>query len=127
MSKTICIVDDEESVIRSLIRVLKDEGYTIITATSPHEALEKMAAGPVDLIISDKQMPGMDGMDLLRRVAGIWPDSVRMLLSGSLGGEVEGMLALAMQEGVIHEYIHKPWENEELRLRIRKHLVGPAA
>ncbi|MBN1793918.1 MAG: response regulator [Candidatus Omnitrophica bacterium] len=126
MAKTVMIVDDEEIIIRALLRVFRDEGYNILTATNPKEALDTVSSNHIDLIISDKRMPDMDGVELLQKVAEVYPDSIRLILSGSLGFEGRTSLHWAIKEGIVHEVIHKPWENEDLKVRIRDYLEPPA-
>lgn len=67
MSKTIMTVDDSASVRQMVSLTLKDAGYTVIEACDGQDALAKLS-GPVDLIITDLNMPNMDGISLIRNV-----------------------------------------------------------
>lgn len=118
--KILLLVDDEENVRMSLMRILRREGYKILTASSAEEGLEIMAANPVNVVLSDQRMPGMSGVEFLRRVKLMHPDAVRMILSGYT--EV-GTLTDAINKGEIYQFISKPWENEALIALIREAFV----
>mgnify|MGYP006166685855 CR=1 FL=1 len=66
---TILLVDDEESILNSLRRLLRGQPFDVVLAGSGAEALEVMAAQPIDLVMSDARMPGMDGAQLLQLCA----------------------------------------------------------
>jgi len=57
------LVDDELNILTALNRLLRQDRYTILTATSGKEALERLAAARVDVIVSDQRMPGMTGVE----------------------------------------------------------------
>jgi predicted signal transduction protein with EAL and GGDEF domain/CheY-like chemotaxis protein len=118
--KVLLLVDDEENVQISLKRILRREGYLILTASSAEEGLEIMAQNPVNVVLSDQRMPGMSGVEFLRRVKIMYPDVVRMILSGYT--EV-GTLTDAINKGEIYQFITKPWENETLTALIREAFI----
>ncbi|HLP98823.1 MAG TPA: EAL domain-containing protein [Sideroxyarcus sp.] len=118
--KVLLLVDDEENVVMSLKRILRREGYMILSASSAEEALEIMAQHPVNVVLSDQRMPGMSGVEFLRRVKTMHPDVVRMILSGYT--EI-GTLTDAINKGEIYQFITKPWENEALIGLIREAFV----
>jgi response regulator RpfG family c-di-GMP phosphodiesterase len=90
--------------------------YQIDTALSGDAALETIAAnGPYSVIISDLHMPGMDGIQLLRKVREIAPDSIRMLLTGN--GDVRAAID-AVNEGNIFRFLSKPCPTEVLELAL---------
>jgi DNA-binding response OmpR family regulator len=68
LNKTILAVDDEAHILHVVSLKLKNAGYTVITANDAEEALEAASASPVDLVITDFQMPGMSGVDLARKL-----------------------------------------------------------
>ena len=70
MSKTIMTVDDSASVRQMVCLTLKDAGYTVIEACDGKDALAKLT-GPVDMIVTDLNMPNMDGIELIRSVRGM--------------------------------------------------------
>ncbi|MCW8140295.1 MAG: response regulator [Planctomycetota bacterium] len=67
--KTVLVVDDEPALAWGIGLVLQDEGYAVVTASNGREALERLAGGPVDLVITDLMMPTMNGFELLGRLA----------------------------------------------------------
>jgi len=121
---TLLLVDDEPYVLSALRRELRHEGYQLLTADSGDAALALMAEEPVDLVISDAMMPGMDGTELLSRIQRRWPESLRLLLTGKsdLNAAVR-----AINEGHIYRYIAKPWDADELRLALRQALAHQQA
>jgi len=115
--RTLLIVDDEPHILAALQRMLADEGYGIFTATSAHEALDLLAKNPVQVILSDQRMPTMSGAEFLGRVKVLYPDTVRMVLSGY--AELETVVQ-AVNEGAIYKFFVKPWDEEQLRIQIRE-------
>ena len=79
---TILLVDDETNILKALHRLLRPEGYRILTAESGADALALLAKESVDLVVSDMRMPEMDGAVFLAKVRQTWPDTVRLLLTG---------------------------------------------
>ncbi|TFH85614.1 response regulator [Billgrantia azerbaijanica] len=121
---TLLLVDDEPYVLSALRRELRSEGYQLLTADSGEAALALMAEEPVDLVISDAMMPGMDGTELLARIQRQRPECLRLLLTGKsdLNATVR-----AINEGHIYRYIAKPWDADELRLTLRQALAHQQA
>lgn len=115
---SILIVDDEPANLQKLKRTFIDE-YTVIEAGSGEEALEKLRHSPVTAIVTDQKMPGMVGVELLKRSLSLSPDSVRVILTGYT--EVEDLMD-AINEGHVHRYITKPWDPFSLKEMIRKEL-----
>ncbi len=69
--KTILVVDDDEAIRTLLTEELEDEGYKVLIATNARDALKMVAAEPLDLVILDIRMPGMDGLEALPRILGL--------------------------------------------------------
>jgi len=69
--KTILVVDDDEAIRTLLQEELEEEGYKVMIATNARDALKMVAAEPLDLVILDIRMPGMDGLEALPRILGI--------------------------------------------------------
>ena len=113
--RTLLIVDDEEHIVSSLRRLLRSSGYTIVTAGNGAEALAKLAEHEVDVVISDQRMPGMTGVELLRRVRELHPETVRIVLSGYT--ELQSITD-AVNEGAIYKFLTKPWDDERLRAHV---------
>ncbi|OYV01797.1 MAG: hypothetical protein CFE45_03250, partial [Burkholderiales bacterium PBB5] len=80
--RTLLLVDDEPHILAALKRLFRRDGYRVLTAASGAEGLEQLALHPVDVILSDQRMPGMTGVDFLRRTKALHPHTVRMTLSG---------------------------------------------
>lgn len=74
MDKTILLVDDEENITASLVRLLCQDGYRVLTANGADAALELLASNKVGVILTDQRMPKMTGVELLSRVKDLYPD-----------------------------------------------------
>jgi diguanylate cyclase (GGDEF)-like protein len=116
VSRTLLLVDDEGSVLSALKRLFRRDGYTIMTATSGAEALELLAVSSVDVIVSDQRMPGMTGVDFLRRVKALHPHTIRMTLSGYT--DLQSIID-AVNEGAVYKFLVKPWDDERLREHVK--------
>src|SRR5262245_32713385 len=114
MSYKVLIVDDELTHARLLERSLR-QTYFCLMAASCSEALRLIAQHDVAIIIADQQMSGMSGIELLKRTADYEPDAVRILLSEDADPDV---LVEALNSGLVDLYLQKPWESEDLQLRI---------
>ena len=115
----VLLVDDEESILNSLRRLLRGQPFEVLLAGSGAQALEIMAAQRIDLVMSDARMPGMDGAQLLAEVHRLYPATSRILLTGY--ADVTTIIK-AINEGQIHRYISKPWNDEELPLILNQAL-----
>lgn len=115
--ETLLIVDDEQNILNSLRRLLRRESYEILTAISPAVAFELLAQHPVQVVISDQRMPDMSGTEFLARVKQLYPETVRIVLSGYTDLE---SLTEAINRGSIYRYLVKPWNDEDLRMQIRE-------
>src|SRR5213080_1321322 len=112
------VVDDEPRLRRVLVRLLEGEGFTCAEAGSGTEALEKMHAEPVPLVISDLRMPQMDGVTLLREILARWPDTAVIVVTAV--AEVESAVA-CLQLGAL-DYVAKPFHLDEVRARVSQAL-----
>ncbi len=108
--KVLC-VDDEPNILSALRRMLSLEGFEVVTAESGAQALEILAKGQIHVIISDMQMPQMNGTELLEKVRQQWPHTMRLMLTGA--SDISGAIQ-AINEGAIYRYTAKPWNDEEL-------------
>ena len=116
-ARTLLLVDDEENILRALRRTLRKENYNILTCTSAQEAFELLALNNVHVIISDQRMPGMTGTEFLKKVKDIYPNTIRMVLSGftDLKSVTE-----AINQGAIYKYLTKPWDDNTLSESIQQ-------
>jgi response regulator RpfG family c-di-GMP phosphodiesterase len=111
MSEKILCVDDEPNILDAYRRALKKD-FHIDTATSGAQALEMIAAdGPYAVIVSDMQMPEMDGVRLLKQVSELAPESVRIMLTGNADQQTA---IQAVNEGHIFRFLTKPCDPNSL-------------
>lgn len=110
--RTLLLVDDEPNIVSALKRLMRPDGYQILSAYSGHEGLEVLAHNEVDVIVSDQRMPGMLGADFLRAAKDLYPHTIRIMLSGYT--ELQSVTA-AVNEGAIYKFLTKPWEDAQLR------------
>ncbi|MBN1936639.1 MAG: response regulator [Anaerolineae bacterium] len=123
----IMVVDDEVGMCEFLRYLLEGEGYLVDSAHSGLEALEKLkqAPEPIDLILADIRMPGMDGLELLRSVKQINPNVVFVVMTGF--ASLETAIKVIKYEG--YDYLVKPFDDTDKILAvIEKGLIdrGPA-
>ncbi len=114
--RSILLVDDEANILGSLRRLLRREKYELLTATSAEEGLKILEQKEVNLIISDQRMPGMQGVEFLKKAMELYPDTIRIILSGYT--DVDTVTA-AINEGRVYQFILKPWNDEELKITIK--------
>ncbi len=117
MERKLLIVDDEEKVLRALLRQLSFEGYDVITAPSGEEGLKLLKKEEIPVIISDHKMPHMTGAEFLKEVREQYPNSIRMILSGYADFEA---VSDAINEGGIYKFLVKPWDDKTLISHIDK-------
>ncbi|MDH5360858.1 MAG: response regulator [Gammaproteobacteria bacterium] len=110
--KTILIVDDEESVVRFLEALLKNEGYTVVVQTDSRSALKYFEShtGSIDLVFSDQTMPRMSGLDMAREILKLKSD-VPIILATGHSTEVDKTIAI---EAGIATYLNKPFDTKVL-------------
>jgi YesN/AraC family two-component response regulator len=117
VKRTLLLVDDEKNILSSLERLLRDDGYSILTATSGKEGLELLEKNEIGVIISDQRMPVMTGTEFFSRVKKIYPMTVRIVLSGY--SEFKAITD-SINEGAIYKFISKPWDDVTLRANIEE-------
>ena len=115
VQRTLLLVDDDENILAILDRLLRRDGFHILSTTSPRQALELLAIHPVGVIVCDARMPEMPGMELLRRVKGLYPDIVRIMLTSY---STVDSVTDAINDGAVYKFITKPWDDELLREQI---------
>ncbi|MDD5578312.1 MAG: response regulator [Methylobacter sp.] len=118
-SSVLLFVDDEPNVLKALRRLFHNENYEIYLASSGIEGLELLGQHAVDLIISDMRMPVMSGAEFLARAFDLWPETIRILLTGY--ADLQSIID-AINRGRIFCYCDKPWNDEELKLLVRNAL-----
>jgi two-component system, NtrC family, response regulator len=115
---TILIVDDEKNYLLVLEALLSAEGYETLTAQTAGDALRLLDGSDLDLVLTDMKMPGLSGMDLLVECKKRKPEVpvIMMTAYGTIEMAVEAMKKQA------YDYITKPFQNEELKLTVKKAL-----
>ena len=120
---TVLVVDDDDAFRQVVVDILRPEGYRILTAANAEEALRLAAAEPPDLVLSDQRMPGLDGLELTRRLrAGAEPPEVVLMTAyGTIPQAVE-----AVRTGAA-DYLTKPLESPAALRRMVRALLGRRA
>ena len=115
--RTLLLVDDEENILAALRRLLRQDGYRILAASSARQGLELLAEHPIGVIISDQRMPEMTGVEFFSQVKELYPKTVRMILSGyaDLGSVTD-----AINRGSIYKFITKPWDDATLSANVHE-------
>lgn len=111
----ILLVDDEPNILAALRRVFQRENYELLFAQNGADALRILEKKPVELIMSDFMMPGMNGSQLLQKVRERWPDTLRIMLTGH--GNTDAVVG-SIKDGAVYRFILKPWNDDDLRLTI---------
>jgi signal transduction histidine kinase len=115
-SRHLLVVDDEEEILKALRRQFR-RNYVVHIATSAEEGLKIMTENPIQVIISDQRMPGMQGAEFFGKVKTEFPDAVRLLLTGY--ADIQAVIA-AINDGNIFRYVTKPWDPVELDTIVRE-------
>src|SRR3972149_6472339 len=112
----ILVVDDEGAIRYSVSKTLQRVGYTVHEAASGEEALDMMKKQDYDVVLTDIRMPGLTGVELLKRIKDAAPDSIVILMTGyaSLGTAVESLRLGA------HDYLIKPSSARDIRQSVAR-------
>ncbi|MEW6023868.1 MAG: EAL domain-containing protein [Pseudomonadota bacterium] len=114
--QTILVVDDEPDTLSALHRLFRRDNYRVLTASSPAEAFEALALYRVQVVMCDQRMPVMSGTEFLSKVKEMYPDTMRIILSGYTGVNV---VLDSINRGAIYKFYTKPWNDAELRDNVR--------
>lgn len=115
----VLIVDDEINVLNAFERTLRHQPYTVFTAGGGREALKLLEAREVHLIVSDFNMPQMNGLTFLKQVKALYPHILSIMLTGH--SEIQ-IAVNAINEAGVYKFIQKPWDNEDLKITLRRAL-----
>lgn len=112
----VLVVDDEGAIRYSVSKTLQRVGYNVNEAASGEEALDIMKKNHFDVVLTDIRMPGLTGVELLRRIKDVAPDAIVILMTGyaSLGTAVE-----ALRLGA-HDYLIKPSSSQDIRQSVAR-------
>ena len=116
MKRRLLLVEDDEVFLRPLLRTLELKGYEVLPVPSGEDALEAIKAEDVDVVLTDRRLPGMDGVEVVRHIKADHPDIAVVVMTayGTIESAVE-----AMRLGA-EDYLVKPFEAAELLLVIRR-------
>lgn len=116
--KTLLVVDDEPQVIKSIVRLLRHQDLEILTAASGAQGLDIIATNHnISVVLSDQNMPEMDGIRFLEKVREYDADIVRLLLTGH--AKIDYAIE-AINRSQIFEYLTKPWEPDALKSALQR-------
>jgi DNA-binding NtrC family response regulator len=116
MTPRVLVVDDEQIIRESLSFILQKEGYEVEDAPNGQEAYKKVSENPPDIVITDIEMPGMKGVDLLEKISQVSPQTFVIIITAY--GSIETAIK-ALRMGA-YDYILKPLDFDELVLRLRR-------
>jgi DNA-binding NtrC family response regulator len=111
----ILVIDDDPGVRQSMERMLRGAGYTVQSATCGEEGFELARGGVFDVILSDMRMPGMSGLEVLRKLRNVHVDAAFIVMTGF--GTVDTAVE-AMKLGAV-DFVQKPFFRDELLMRVR--------
>ena len=118
MSKPgVLFVDDEDNVLNALRRILRKEKYTVYFCNSVEASKEMLAHKEIDVVVSDHLMPSMNGLSFLKLVKKLYPDIIRVLLTGHADLQ---MAIEAINEGEVFRFLTKPWNELDLKVSLRQ-------
>ncbi|HBA88454.1 MAG TPA: two-component system response regulator [Geobacter sp.] len=109
--ETVLFVDDEKSYLAYTSGLFENRGLNVLTAGSALEALEIVETNSVAVVVSDNEMPGMRGIELLSRIKEVSPHTVKIMMTGS--ADLSTTLA-AINSGEVFRFVLKPWKKAEM-------------
>jgi DNA-binding NtrC family response regulator len=118
MPSGVLYVDDEINNLNSFKAAFRRD-FDIYTAQSAREGRKILDSYEIGVIITDQRMPGMTGIEFLESILAIYPDTIRILLTGF--SDMNAVMD-AINRGQVYKYLVKPWQNDELRLYIQNAL-----
>jgi DNA-binding NtrC family response regulator len=118
MGYKVLVIDDDPSICRVLSPVLRSEGYEVRTARDGFEGIKVIKEAKIDLVLLDQRMLGIDGLETLRRIKMMSPETVVIIMTAY--GTIESVVE-AMKNGA-YDYLTKPFDNERLKLLLSKAL-----
>lgn len=105
MSQTVLLVDDEVILLEALRRSFRRETFTVLVASSAVEAMNLFQQQDIDVVVSDDEMPGISGVDFLSQIRTLYPDTMRIMLTGRTTVE---RMTQAVNEGSVFRFLLKP-------------------
>ena len=114
---SILLIDDERAIRFALRKTLEREGYKVDDCGDPKEGVKMAERNDYSLVICDYQMPGMLGVDVLRRIKLLKPETIRIILTAHADMDVA---IRAINDGAVYRFLVKPWDNRELVETVRR-------
>lgn len=111
MSNNILFVDDEKSILNALKREFSDTDYEIYLASNIREVFDVLSQNKIDLLVSDDKMPEMDGFSLLKKVRELYPNIIRIVLTGTADAT---QILKYLNSGTAKLILNKPWKQNEV-------------
>jgi DNA-binding NtrC family response regulator len=118
MAVGVLYVDDEINNLNSFKAAFRRD-FEIYTAQSAREGRRILDSHEIGVIITDQRMPGMTGIEFLESILTVYPDTIRILLTGF--SDINAVMD-AINRGQVYKYLVKPWQNDELKLYIQNAL-----
>lgn len=118
-AETILFVDDEPMILRSIERLFMDSPHRIITTDDADKALEIIGNESVAVVVSDQRMPKMQGLELLEKIKGLSPTTIKILLTGYADLQTA---VKAINSGEVFRFIQKPWDDDGLAMLVQEAL-----
>jgi DNA-binding NtrC family response regulator len=116
----VVLVDDDELVLSTLRMLLEiNGGFLVRGFTDPLQAVQELEHTLVDVIISDYRMPGINGLEVLKKARTLQPNAMRIMLTGYADKQ---NASRAVKEAGIYKYMEKPWDNDHLLMVLRNAL-----
>ena len=116
----ILFVDDEAEVLSALKRITRKLDAECLFADSGGKGLELLELQQVDIVVSDMKMPEMDGVEFLSKVAMLYPETIRIVLTGFAE---QHMMMNTINTGRVWGYLKKPWDNDDLLVTLNQALI----
>lgn len=118
MSYGVLYVDDEINNLNSFKAAFRRD-FDVYVAQSARDGRKILDTNEIGVIITDQRMPGMTGIEFLESILDVYPDTIRILLTGF--SDMNAVMD-AINRGQVYKYLVKPWQNEELKLYIQNAL-----
>ncbi|VAV84600.1 hypothetical protein MNBD_DELTA01-1812 [hydrothermal vent metagenome] len=118
----VLIVDDEETIGLGISEILKDEGFEAAYVVSGRDAVDAVKENPFNIVFMDIIMPGMNGLETFREIKKVSPGAIVILFTGYFR-DAEQVIAEGVKEGMIDEFIRKPYFADEIIRSARKHAI----
>ena len=115
--RNLLCIDDETGILKSLLRLLRNESFNVFTSNDGDEALALLADNSIHVVLVDQHMPDTDGLTLLKKIKAQQPSVIAIVLSGLV--DLDDVLS-AINRGEVQRFLAKPWHDEELKTVLRQ-------